>query len=62
MVQVRPWYHDYPGKPQHCYGIVTTLAKPGIRPTVNLCNGISDLRTIHLRKCKNGKKEVSLVA
>jgi hypothetical protein len=38
MVQEGPWYHDYPGKPQHCYGTATTLAKPGIRPIVNLCN------------------------
>jgi hypothetical protein len=22
----------------HCYGIVTTIAKPGIRPIINLCN------------------------
>jgi hypothetical protein len=24
------WYHDYPGKPYHCYGTATTLAKPSI--------------------------------
>jgi hypothetical protein len=32
------WYHDYPGKPYHCYGTTTTLTKRGIRPIVNLCN------------------------
>jgi hypothetical protein len=29
----------HPRKPLPCYGTVTTLAKPGIRPIVNLCNG-----------------------
>jgi hypothetical protein len=30
MVQEGLWYRDYPGKPYHCYGTVTTLAKPSI--------------------------------
>jgi hypothetical protein len=28
------------GKPKHCYGTATTLAKPDIRLIVNLCNGM----------------------
>jgi hypothetical protein len=35
-----PWYSGYPRKPKHCYGTATTLAKPSIRPMVNLYNGM----------------------
>jgi hypothetical protein len=38
MVLEGPWYHDYFRKRQDCYGTVTTLAKPSIRPIVNLGN------------------------
>jgi hypothetical protein len=40
MVQEGLWYRDYPGN--HSITMVprTTLAKPAIRPIVNLCNGM----------------------
>jgi hypothetical protein len=38
MVQEGPWYHDYPGNLSIAMVPHTTLAKPGIRRIVNLCN------------------------
>jgi hypothetical protein len=41
--------------------LCTTLAKPGIQPIVTFVTACSDLWVMHQRKCKSGKKEVSLV-